>query len=421
MDAERLSRRDFLSNSTAAGVSAVVLATADAARAAGANDELSVGWVGTGRRGKELIRTFGLLQQKHRARLTAVCDIWSRNRALGAEHVKQTTGEEPKQFERIEDLLAWSGLDAVIISTPDHAHAKNLTSAIRAGKHVYCEKPFANVMEEATAALDAWRDSQVVATVGTQYRSDVRRIAAAEAIRSGTIGPVVKVDRVFSAHSPFRWRRTAEIPLLKEADTDWKTFLLGRKERPFDPHTYLEFRLYREFSSGIIDQWMSHGIDEMHMLTGAKFPSSVVAHGGTYAWKDKRENPDTVQVLLDYPEGFLVSHSTSLANAYGNGGLILGREGTLEYGTNWRITSEGIAKADPKSRPLEHPPALPEDGNVLPHIDNWLSCIRKGDRKTNCTPEEGFQHSVACIMAAESLFSGRRMVFDAESRSIRAG
>ena len=67
-------------------------------------------------------------------------------------------------------------------------------------------------------------------------------------------------------------------------------------ERLFDekPQTYTDayFRLFHDFSTGIIDQWMTHHIDAVHMLTGATFPKSAVAHGGTYAWKDHRENGD---------------------------------------------------------------------------------------------------------------------------------
>src|SRR5262249_26544980 len=129
---------------------------------------------------------------------------------------------------------------------------------------------------------------------------------------------------------------------LQGKDTDWKAFLMGRAERKFDPHQYLEFRLYHDFSTGMIDQWMTHMIDTVHMLTGATFPKSVVAHGGTYAWKDGRENGDTVRVLLDYPQGFLATYSSNLINGFGSGCRILAREGTLEYENNWRLSGEGV-------------------------------------------------------------------------------
>jgi predicted dehydrogenase len=357
MSDQALSRRGFL------GTSAAGLALGGPAAAAGrANERLSVGIVGPGGRGHSLLKTFFAVCQGQKAELTVVCDLWTRNRERAAATVKQATGKDPRRFTHLEDMLAWEGLDAVIIATPDHAHAQQLVRCLKAGKHVYCEKPFANVLDEASTAVDIWRQSDRVVTLGTQRRSDPRYQAAAELMRTGVLGPVVQVEVVQNHYSPYRWRRDADVKVLKEKNTDWKAFLMGRAPRKFDPRQYLEFRLFHDFSSGIIDQWMTHLIDTVHLLTGARFPRSVVAHGGTYAWKDHRENGDTVRVVLDYPEGFLCSYGATLANAFGAGCRILGRQGTLEY-----------------------------------------------------------EHAVACIMADRALHTGRRVLFDEKSRTIREG
>jgi predicted dehydrogenase len=102
---------------------------------------------------------------------------------------------------------------------------------------------------------------------------------------------------------------------IREQDTDWSKWLLAKPKRPFDPQMYFQFRLYKDFSSGIPDQWMSHATDLVHWFMNDSFPRSVVAHGGIFAWRDDRENPDTFQALLEYPKGFLVSYSTSFGNA----------------------------------------------------------------------------------------------------------
>jgi predicted dehydrogenase len=416
----RLDRREFLASSTAAA-GLVLTGLKASAQAAGSNERLSVGIVGAGGRSIALVDHFLEACKGQQAELTAVCDIWSRNRERGADHIQRKTGRAPRTFQRYEEMLAWDGLDAVIVATPDHAHARHLTMALKAAKHVYCEKPFANVLAEANEAVDVWRASDKVAAVGTQMRSDPRHIAAAEAVRTGVIGPIVKVERFFSEHSPWRWRRPDDIKLLREQDTDWKTWLMGKPDRPFDPRLYLEFRLFREFSSGIIDQWMSHGIDAVHMLTGAKVPRSVVAHGGTYAWKDGRENGDTVHVLLDYPEGFLCSYTTSLVNSFGTGGWIQGLNGTIEYFNNWRISGDGVTKSKVEARPIKFQEGYRSEGNALLHMQNWLECVRKNQRQTNCTPEHGYYGAVACIMAAQALHTGHRMIFDDTARIIREG
>jgi predicted dehydrogenase len=317
-------------------------------------------------------------------------------------------------------MLAMPGLDAVIIATADHAHALQLIECVKAGKHVYCEKPFANVLEEGNAAIDACRQAGRVVTVGTQRRSDPRYLAAADVVRSGVLGPILGVEMTLNAYSPYRWRRDADVKVLKEGDTDWKAFLLNKPYRPFDPRQYVEFRLFRDFSTGIIDQWMTHMVDTAHMLTGATFPRSAVAHGGTYVWKDHRENGDTVKVVLEYPQGFLVSYNTNLATAFGSGCQVLGRHATLEYEKVWRLSPEGKESKVAEARPIEPKEGLKGDMDHI-HVQNWLECVRGGRRETHCTAEHGYQHAVACIMADRALRSGRRVVFDEKSRAIREG
>ncbi len=421
MNDRALSRRHFLASAAGTGSVLSSLTASAYARAAGANERVAVGIVGPGGRGRNLLKTFFDVQKQARAELVALCDLWSVSRERATALAKQATGQAPRQVQRIEELLAAKDVDAMIVATPDHAHAQHLGQCLQAHKHVYCEKPFANVLDEANAAIDLWRKSDKVVTLGTQRRSDPRHLAAQELVRTGVLGPIVQVDVVFSAYSPYRWRREADVQLLKEKDTDWKTFLMGRPGRAFDPRVYIEFRLFRGFSTGIIDQWMTHHIDAVHMLTGARFPKSVVAHGGTYAWKDYRENGDTVHVLLEYPEGFLCTYATSLVNPSGNGSRVMGRQGTLEYQNTWTLTGEGIKGSKlTEPRPILPKADLEGDMDHI-HMRNWLECIHRGDRQTNCTPEHGYQHAIACIMADRALHTGRRQVFDEKSRTIREG
>jgi predicted dehydrogenase len=406
-------RRHFLS-AGGAGLLAVT-----AAGAAGSSERLSVGIVGPGGRGRGLLKTFLSVCKANNAELTAVCDIWNRSRDLAVEMVKKETSKSPRTFNRLEDMLAVRDLDAVLIATPDHAHARHLVACLEAKKHVYCEKPFANRIDEANQAIDAARKSDRVITLGTQRRSDPRYLAAAELMRGNPIGPVVAVEINQNAYSPYRWRSPATVKLLKEKDTDWKTFLMGRPMRKFDPHQYVEFRLYRDFSTGIIDQWMTHLIDTVHLLTGAAHPTSVTAHGGTYAWKDGRENGDTVHVALDYG-GFLATYGCTLANGSGAGCRILGRQGTLEYETAWRVSSQGVRASGGERKAIEPKEGVKGNMDSI-HMSNWLSCAHKGERKTNCTAEHGYQHAVACIMADQALHSGKRVRFDEKARTIREG
>lgn len=409
----KVSRRGFL------GASAAALTAASYARAAKANERLSVGIVGPGGRGRGLLRNFFDVNKDAKAELTALCDIWSVARERGNDFVKKAGAPEPRQLKRLDDMLALKDLDAVIIGTSDHAHAQQIVQTLAAGKHIYCEKPFANVLEEANAAIDACRKSDKVVTLGTQRRSDPHYLAAVDVVK--TIGDVVQVEMIQNAYSPYRWRREADVKAMKESDTDWKAFLMGRSDRPFDPRQYLEFRLFRDFSSGIIDQWMTHMIDAVHMLTGATHPKSVVAHGGNYAWKDYRENGDTVHVALDYGT-FMTTYSSTLANGFGSACRVMGKQGTLEFENVWQVSPLATKKGEkqPEGKPIAAKEGLQGNMDQI-HMRNWLECVHKGQRQTHCTAEHGYQHSIACILATQALRTGKRLVFDEKARTIREG
>jgi predicted dehydrogenase len=179
---------------------------------------------------------------------------------------------------------------------------------------------------------------------------------------------------------------------------------MGKNNRPFDAHQFMEWRLFRDFSSGIPDQWMSHMIDTVHWLTGEQFPKSAIAHGGVYVWKDGRENGDTFHALLEYPKGFLVSFSTMFGNSASGGTYVYGTRGTLDCGT-WTITGKGGGEEKVKEQ------IQVQDRPGANHMKNWLDCMRS--RQTpNADVRSGYSHSIATIMAAKSLRSGKKVFYD---------
>ena len=358
----------------------------------------------------------------YNARVTAVCDIWNQRLEAAAKLVSESYGARPKSYRRYQGMLADQEIDAVIIATPDHQHAKMLKAAVEAGKDVYCEKPMGNVLSETNDALAAVKESGRVVQIGTQRRSYPRYRSAMDIVKEGRIGDIVKVDVIWNAYSPYRWARKREdLDSLKESDVDWEAFLMGKPYRPFDPRIYRSFRLFRDFSSAIIDQWMTHGVDVIHMLTGEPYPTSVVAHGGLYQFHDYRENPDSVQVALEYGRGankFPACYSTCLSNSAGSATRVMGTLGLVEVEDVWRVSGEGS----------EHPDALagvqeiPEKQGTLHHMANWLDAVRRRDSESLYAPADaGYGHSIACIMATDALWSGRRKIFDPETKQIQDG
>jgi predicted dehydrogenase len=430
-----MNRRRFLSKSAAviAGVAVLPRTASSYENIVGANDRISLGHVGIGDRGDDLGLIVSKLKSSHQVEMVAVCDLWKVNREKAVDANTSYYGRAPRAFQHVEELLSLKDIDGVLISTPEHSHSPILKMAAEAGKDAYVEKPMGNVLAEAKAARDAVLQAKTIVQVGTQHRSEPYPRAAQETIRRGTLGEISKVEIVWNYHGP-RWRGRPEVKQIREQDTDWNRWLLTKPQRPFDPQLYFEFRLYKEFSSGIPDQWMSHAIDLVHWFMNDSFPKSAVADGGVFAWHDGRENADTFQALLEYPKGFLVSYSTSFGNDAPSFTRYMGKNATLiniggEGSPRYQLieekgTHEDDADIDQKRQskfillPGENkPPPMGIDDLTLEHMANWLECMRSRSQP-HATVRDGFAHSVACTMAAQSHWSGKKMYWDPTTEMI---
>lgn len=384
-----------------------------AGRILGANDRISVAVIGCGGRGLlgEILR-YG---QETNTEPVVVCDTWRQQREKAAAMVKEKLGKEPRMVVRYQDALAMKDVDAVLISSPDHQHCTMLRDVIRAGKDVYVEKPLAMNMKELIEAVDTVKKSDRVVQVGTQIRSAGSTVAARNFVASGGLGRIFKIEQSRNDHRPY-WHKYAERPV-QESDVDWHGFLMHAKPRPWDPDQYAGWYGYRDFSLGPQTGFMSHFIDTVHFVTGARFPKRVTALGGTFRWKDARTAPDSFEAILEYPEGFLVRYSTTFGTDANSFMKFFGTRGVMD-GTNWtkpwilsgqRDEPDSIA---PETR-------IPELENT-PHMKNWLECVRS--RKEPQAPiDAGYQHAVACLMADESWVRGTRVVYDHARRRILAG
>jgi len=427
----KVSRREFLQTTAmvaAGSAAAVPLSALSYARVVGANDRIALGHIGVGNRGSELQGMAAQLKDSKNVEMTAVCDLWTVNREKAVATNTKYYGRAPRAYQHAEEMLAAGNVDAVFISTPEHAHSLQLKMVAEAGKDAYCEKPMGNVLAEAQAARDAvLARPNLVVQIGTQHRSEPYGIRVRELIRQGVLGDVSKYEIAWNYHGP-RWRGRPEVKEIRESDTDWRAWLMNKPYRPFDPQLYFEYRLYTEFSSGIPDQWMSHAIDLCHFFLDEHYPVSAVANGGVFAWHDGRENPDTFQTLLTYPKGFMVSYSTSFGNDAPGYTRIMGKRATLfntggEGSPRWALVEEkGNHEQDETidTQRARQDVLLPGDKGLPPmgiadedlsHMTNWFDCLRSR-KQPNATVRDGFAHSVACMMAERSYETGRKVYWD---------
>ncbi len=433
-ESSSMNRRAFLEKSAAAIAGGMMLPRTALSyeRIVGANDRIALGHIGNGSRGGDLDLIASKLKSSHNVEMIAVCDLWTVNREKAVATNTGYYGRAPRAVQHSQDLLAMKDVDGVLISTPEHTHSPILKLAAEAGKDAYVEKPMGNVLHEAKAARDAVLQAKTIVQVGTQHRSEPYQVAAQKVAHSGALGDVSKVEIVWNYHGP-RWRGRPEVKQIREQDTDWRAWLMTKAARPFDPQRYFEFRLYKEFSSGIPDQWMSHAIDLVHWFMDDHYPVSVMSHGGVFAWHDGRENADTFQALLEYPKGFLVSYSTSFGNDAPSFTRYMGKKATLinvggEGSPRYQVveekgTHEDDVNIDEKraSRFISLPgetklPPMGIDDLTLEHMGNWLDCMRSR-QQPNATVHDGFAHSVACMMAAESYWAGKKIFWNEKTET----
>ena len=430
---DRPTRRGFLGQtSTLAGLGAAFSQTASSySRVIGANDRISLAHIGVGDRGTELARMAARLKDTYNFELTAVCDLWTVNRDRAAANGEKAYGRRPRPFQHMDEMLELKDVDAVLISTADFQHARHLKSVLEAGKDAYCEKPMAHDLADAKAVRNTFANTDRIVQIGTQHRSEPYQQETKKIIDSGALGDLSKIEIVWNYHGP-RWRGRPEVKRIREEDTNWKKWLLNKSYRPFDARAYFEFRLYRDFSSGIADQWMVHALDLMNYFFEDRFPLSAVAHGGVFAWHDGRENPDTFQALLEYPKGFLLSFSTSFGNDCDSFSRLMGKKATLinqggEGSQRWLLVEEvGNHEDNPFLKrpqrfvtlPGKEHPGLPAIGDEdLSHMNNWFSCVRSR-KPPNATVHDGFASSVGAILATRAYQEGKKLYWNPAAEEI---
>ncbi len=440
-------RRDFLKKAAigTAGlaIGGIGMSAKSYANIMGANDRVKVAILGFSNRFKDSLGPAFLKYAKEmNFEFVTVCDIWNRRRDEGQAWYKKMTDSTINTARNTDELWEQKP-DAVIISTADFQHALLLADAVQAGCDVYCEKPFAETMDDAIVGLKAAKKAGKVIQIGSQRRSGPNYHAAHDYIQSGKFGKIIAVEMSWNVNQPGRWRLPELTEQIKESDTDWKRYLMNRPYEAWDARKYLEYRLFWPYSSGIPGQWMSHQIDTVHWFSHLPHPRSAVANGGIYVWKDGRRNFDTLTAVFDYgpldnpDEGFQVIYSSRQTNA--SGGTkewYFSNGGKLDLDTN-KVNSDGGLTNDQASRMGMKPFMLGEfelpkikveasantgaDPLTNAHMKNWMDCVRAGNLKTNAPIEAGYSHSIATIMVTAALRTGQRATFDEKTQQVIAG
>ncbi len=363
---------------------AFLLTAASAARVLGANDRIRLAGIGVGGRGTY---DLGLAANAENTEVVAVSDVYS-PRLIEIHSKLAPSGQAYKDYREVLDR---KDVDAVIVGTPDHWHVPIILDAIAAGKDVYCEKPVSHSIAEGEKLLNAVASSKQIVQIGYQQRSWPHYQQAREIFLSGKLGPVPLIQTSWYQ----RYSHGAAKPVT-EAALDWKAFLGSAPDQPFDALRCTNWRWFWDFGGGHLTDLFSHWVDVVHWYTGQSSPTSADAQGTRNIFPEF-ECPDTITAVYEYPEGYNVVHTGSLASAIEDGNIFFrGHEATM------RLNRGGFAIFEEQSnrggRALLPPPAFvvdsPRDGTI-DHMQNFLDCVRS--RKT---PNSPVSSSVASAKAA---------------------
>jgi predicted dehydrogenase len=330
----QINRREFIHRS-AIGGAAVGMAleelhgeSPDPIAPVPANEKITVGVIGVGARSHELMQAIMTLANTE---IVGVCDAYTGR----VERAVARTKGRAKIYKDYREILADKSIDTVVIATPDHWHATMAVDALRAGKDVYIEKPLTYTVEEGNTIISEVKKSGRILQVGSQGMSSRIQQKARELIASGKLGQVTMIRAFYNRNTAGGAWIYPIPPDASPATVNWEMFLGPAPKRPVDYARFFRWRCYQDYSGGISTDLFVHLCTSIHFMMNAKMPAQVVAMGQLYRWKESRDVPDTINAILEYPEGFTANLSSTFNNQSGSEGggfQILGTKGSLVIG-----------------------------------------------------------------------------------------
>ena len=412
------------------------------------NDKLRIATIGMGIQGN--YDTMAALRNPN-VELVAVADLYDGR----LEHAKTAFGKD-SSFVATRDfraILARPDIDAVLIVTPDHWHDHITIEALKAGKHVYCEKPMVQHINEGKAVIDAWRKSGKTMQVGSQGISGAVFQEAKRMVQAGDIGQINYVesnnDR-FDAIGAWNYSIPPDASL---TTLDWDRFLGDAPKRPFEANRFFRWRNYKDYGTGVAGDLFVHLLTGVHFVTGSLGPTRIFSSGNLAYWKEGRDVPDVMTSVMEYPktaqhEAFQMVLRVNFANAgkISNVTRIIGNEGQIEFSADSLILTKKklpvapgygtydsfftftppVQQAFVKQYDARYPPesrlaepakevrfeAPKEEDLHTSHFGNFFANVRTGSQNTVEDPLFGFRAAAPALACNESYFDQKVVHWD---------
>jgi predicted dehydrogenase len=384
-----MTRREF-------ATAAVAASALSYSRILGANDRISLGFIGLGNRGDQVLEAF---LEHGDSEISALCDL--RQDYMDFASQRAANRGSRTQYKDYRKLLEDKSLNAVVISTPDHWHALMTIDACRAGHDVYVEKPLSLTVVEGRKMVEAVRKYGRVCQAGTQRRSLPWCKEAAARVREGGIGHVSVAD-CFNIKNEWPAGIGEPANSTPPPGVDYEMWLGPAPAMPYNLNrTFYKFRWFWHYSGGQVTNWGVHLMDMVQWSLGKHAPKAVTAMGGNYAVEDNREVPDTARVIWEYEGGTLAGFNQYNGNgaptSRGQELELRGTKGTLYLKSRGyeiepeMINEHGWFQRTPLDRETERkwradnkaviePVSAEGPSGTEPHTRNFLDCVKSRER-----------------------------------------
>ncbi len=403
----RLTRRQFIQGTAAAGMAGPLLLAANSRLRAAPSERINLGFIGVGTMGSGHVGGF---LGRGDVQIVAICDVVEALREFNSKRVEDHYAKDKKSGEYkgckrygdFRELLQHPGLDAVLIATPDHWHAIPCVEAAKAKKDIYCEKPLTHSIAQGRKIVEAVTQNKVIFQTGSQQRSEFggHFRKAVEYVRSGRIGKIKTINIGDGVGDP---PIPCDLPDQPTPEgTDWEMWLGPAPKRgynsilcPTEPKRgFPAWRRYVEYAGGGLADMGAHHFDI------AQWALDMDGSGPV-----KIEPPKDEKALRGlrfvYASGIEMIHApsgTPDCSFIGEGGVINARR-------------EGIS-SDPDS--ILKQPIGEDDYHVYPsnnHHGNWIDCI-KSRKETICPAETGHRSATICHLAKIGYQLRRNLAWD---------
>ena len=392
----------------------------------GANARIRVGVIGVGYGiGKDHLQGIHNAATQNNTVIAGASDVFGKRR----DWAKETAGlKDADVVLDYRKLLERKDIDAVLIATHDPLHAQISIDTMESGKHVYCEKPMTRYLDEAFRVYDTVKKTGKVYQVGSQGTSAEGWHKCGEMVRAGKIGELVWAQGYYCRNSVAgEWNYALETESTA-TNIDWEKWLGPVKKRaPFSAEHFHRWRKYLPYCSGLLGDLVPHRLHPLMLASGnPQFPVRVTSLGTRNVHSDlavtgtpEREVPEHVQVLAEFPGGYLITITCSTVNAKSPGFTVYGHKATLNIGSSGeRIELVPEKDWSEEIDPLTLTGLQAEDIRV--HEKNWFDCIRSG-KTPNANIDLAIRVQTVISLAEMSQRLNMTCLFDEKTRKITNG